>query len=73
MKYITPTFLIVILGSWLPQYWGPVIMMRGYAPENYPYIFGIRIMLVVIFVTLAVAVKIAWSKKRVIKREVAII
>ncbi len=70
MKYITPGFLIIILGSWLKQYWGPVILMQSVPAQNYAYILGIRIMLAVMFFVLALAVKVAWKKK---KRQVEII
>jgi NSS family neurotransmitter:Na+ symporter len=64
MKYITPTFLIVILGFWLYQNWGPVIMMEAVPEENVPYILGVRIMLAAVFVSLVVALKVAWKNKK---------
>jgi len=73
MKYITPTFLIVILAAWLYQNWGPVIMMEATPPENIPYILGIRVMLVVVFVTLSVALKIAWKNKKFPGHQVEVI
>lgn len=65
IRYITPSFLLIILGSWLIQYWKPVIMMQGYADDIKPYVFATRIMLICIFAGLAYLVKLAWSKRKI--------
>ncbi|MFZ5799775.1 MAG: sodium-dependent transporter [Candidatus Omnitrophota bacterium] len=63
IKYITPLFLFFILGSWLFQQWMPVIMMKDVAAENLPYILATRLGLALLFVVLAILVKIVWRKK----------
>jgi len=64
IKYITPTFLLFILGMWLTQEWLPFIMMKNVSPENQNYVLGTRLALITVFIALATMVKIAWSKKR---------
>lgn len=63
IKYVTPTFLLLIIGAWLWQDWLPIIMMQGVSSENLPYILGTRIGLVLLFIFLAVLVKLAWKKR----------
>lgn len=64
MKYITPLFLIFILIAWFYQQAIPILFMRGIEQSDKPYILGIRLMLLGIFFTLAVLVKIAWQKRK---------
>jgi neurotransmitter:Na+ symporter, NSS family len=64
IKYVTPTILLAILAAWTWQDGLPLLLMRGVAPENVPYIAGTRIMLVVVFLGLMLAVKFAWRKKK---------
>ena len=65
IKYITPLFLFLILGFWFYQEGAPVILMKGANPVDKPYILGIRIMLLGIFLILAILVKIAWRKRKI--------
>ncbi|MDD5005322.1 MAG: sodium-dependent transporter [Candidatus Omnitrophica bacterium] len=67
IKYVTPAFLLIILGWWFLKEWLPLIMMKGVASENRIYILGTRIMLLVLFILIAVLVKLAWKRKRVVK------
>ncbi len=64
IKYVTPLFLFTILGAWLWQEWLPIIFMKNVAPENQIYVLGTRLGLLMIFIVLAVLVKIAWRRKR---------
>lgn len=64
IKYITPSFLLFILGMWLWQDWLPLIAMKNVSAADRPYILATRIGLVVLFAILAVMVKIAWKNKR---------
>jgi len=64
IKYITPLFLLLILGFWLYQEGIPAILMKGADPGDKPYILGIRLMLLAIFISLAILVKIAWQKRK---------
>ncbi|MCX5711493.1 MAG: sodium:calcium symporter, partial [Candidatus Omnitrophica bacterium] len=64
IKYVTPLFLFFILGMWLWQEWLPVIFMRNVSRQNYIYILATRMGLILIFIILAILVKVAWSKKK---------
>ncbi len=62
-KYITPAFLLAILGYWFATDWWPVITMQNVPPENMPYILGMRLVLLAVLILLAVLVWIAWRKR----------
>ena len=64
IKYITPLFLILILIAWSYQQGIPILLMKGISQGDKPYILGIRIMLLVMFLVLAILVKIAWRKRK---------
>lgn len=64
IKYVTPAFLLAILGTWFYQQGLDTILMRGVPEENYFYVLGTRLMLVALFVALAVLVKIVWNRRR---------
>jgi SNF family Na+-dependent transporter len=63
IKYVTPVFLLFILGFWCWQEWTPLILLRNIPAENVPYIIGIRLMLVGLFAVLAILVWIVWRRK----------
>lgn len=67
IRYVTPAFLFFILGMWFIQEWWPVIIMKDVPSQNQIYVLGTRLGLILVFVVLAVLVKIAWAKKRRIK------
>lgn len=64
IKYITPLFLILILIAWFYQQGLPMLLMKGVSQSDKPYILGIRLMLIGMFLTLAILVKIAWKKRK---------
>jgi len=68
IKYITPLFLFVILGMWFMQEWLPIIMMKNVSGPDKPFIFGTRLGLLLIFIVLAVLVKIAWRRRKLGER-----
>jgi len=63
IKYVTPVFLLVILGSWFFKKGIPVILMKDVPVPDRPYIFGIRIILFIMLITLAALVRIAWRRR----------
>jgi len=65
IKYVTPAFLLFILGFWFWQEWTPVILLKKVPAENVPYIVGIRLMLVGLFVVLTFLVWHRWQNKKV--------
>lgn len=64
IRYITPLFLFFILGMWFWQEWLPIILMKNVSSADRIFILGTRIGLLLIFLTLAVLVKIAWKRRR---------
>lgn len=71
IKYVTPVFLLIILGTWFVQDWIPFIFMEGVPSENIPYVLGTRLGILAIFVLLCVLVWAAWRrKKRAAQKEI---
>jgi NSS family neurotransmitter:Na+ symporter len=64
IKYITPTFLLIILGHWFINDWLGIITMEGVPEENVPYILGMRIALLVTLVGIGVLVWLAWRRRK---------
>lgn len=64
IKYVTPLFLISILGFWFVQEGIPTIMMKNVAPADKVYVSAIRWLLVGIFTALAILVKVAWARRK---------
>jgi neurotransmitter:Na+ symporter, NSS family len=69
IKYVTPLFLIFILGFWFLQEGLPFIMLRGVDNALKPYVLGTRFGLAAMFTMLCVLVKIAWSRNRKSKQK----
>lgn len=65
IKYVTPVFLLIVLGAWFFQEWLPIIRMDNVPAENRVYIMATRAGLWLIFLILAVMVKIAWRKRKI--------
>ena len=53
IKYVTPSFLIIILGAWFFQEWLPIIRMDNVSDVDRPYIMATRVGLCLIFLILA--------------------
>jgi SNF family Na+-dependent transporter len=66
IKYVTPLFLFVILGSWFWQQGLPVILMHGVSAANRPFVLATRLGLVILFAAVAVLVRIAWKRKKAV-------
>ncbi|MFC1454348.1 sodium-dependent transporter [Verrucomicrobiota bacterium] len=64
IKYVTPLFLLFILGAWFWQEWAPIIFMKNVTPDCRPYIMATRLALLGLFIVLCVLVKIAWRRKK---------
>jgi len=65
IKYITPLFLISILVSYFWQKESrALIFMKNISLVSRPFILGTRLGLLLIFLTLAILVKVVWRRKR---------
>lgn len=62
IKYITPAYLLMIMIFWIYQEAIPTFMMEGVAPEDVPYRWAARGLMVFIFIALLIMVKIAWKR-----------
>ena len=64
IKYVTPLFLFIILGMWFWQEWIPIMSMKAVSAADRPFVMATRVFLSLLFIALAVMVKLAWNKKR---------
>ena len=64
IKYVTPVFLLLILGMWFWQEWIPIMSMKSVSEADRPFVMATRVFLSAIFILLAVLVKLAWNRKR---------
>lgn len=63
IKFITPAFLLLILGFWFYQKGIPFILLKDVPKGNIPFIIATRLMLVGFFVVLAYMVWRAWKRR----------
>ncbi len=65
MRYVTPLFLLVIMGSYILSESGRGrIMMENVPDADKPYILGTRLMLLGIVAVIVILVRNAWKKKQ---------
>jgi len=64
IKFVTPFFLILILGSWFFQEGIPTILLKNISDADKPYVWATRLGLLVLFLTLVILVKVAWKRRR---------
>jgi SNF family Na+-dependent transporter len=64
IKYVTPAFLLCILGFWLKQEWISTILLRNVPAENFWFIVGLRLMLLGFFVLLVFLVWKVWKRRK---------
>lgn len=63
IKYITPTFLFLILGFWLWQYGIKTFLLDGVPRENVPYVIATRFGLLLLFLVVAILVRKAYHRR----------
>lgn len=71
IKYVTPTFLLVLLGAWSWQQGVPTLLMHGVSEADKPFVLMTRLTLVGLLVLLAVLVNVAWRNRKTAKGETA--
>jgi len=69
MKYITPLILLVIMIWWFINEAIPILLLERADPENVPYIWGARILMLVILGLILFMIHIAWKNKELNKVE----
>jgi len=68
IKYITPLFLFFILGMWVKQEWLRKILMQDVSSADKIFVLATRLGLLIIFLILAILVKIAWARREKVKK-----
>ncbi len=61
MKYVTPLILFTLMIWWFVQSALPTLLLENAAPENVPYIWGARILMITVAVLIILMVKKAWE------------
>lgn len=64
MKFVTPVVLFGIMIWWFINDAIPILLLTNTPPENVPYVWGARLLLVGIYLGLALMVKKAWQLNR---------
>ena len=64
MKYITPVVLFVIMIWWFVNDALPILVLKNVNPQNVPYIWGARILMIVLMLGLFFLIKLAWDKNK---------
>ncbi|HAL45367.1 MAG: sodium:calcium symporter [Planctomycetes bacterium GWF2_42_9] len=63
IKYVTPMFLLGMMGFWFWQDWRDIISMKNVPAENRPYILATRLGLLALFGLLSYLVWHSWRKR----------
>lgn len=63
IKYVTPIYLLTMLGVWGYQQFIPVILMENVAPADRPYIWAARGMILLLWLGVALLVHRSWRKR----------
>lgn len=64
MKYITPLILTGIMIWWFVQNALPTLLLKNVTPKNVPYIWGARILMIVLFGGIIWLVNKAWNSRK---------
>jgi SNF family Na+-dependent transporter len=70
LTYVTPIYLLIMLGVWTYQDAVKEFLMKGKDPAHRPYLWGARVMIVALLLVMLLLIRKAWSKKKEQKAEV---
>jgi len=65
LTWITPFYLLVMLGVWTYQDAVKEFLMKGKDPAHRPYLWGARVMIVAVLLVVLLLIRRAWNKKNV--------
>jgi neurotransmitter:Na+ symporter, NSS family len=65
MKFVTPLVLITVMGWWFVNDAIPILLLTNAKPENIPYIWGARGLMILICLGLFFLVRTAWKQKEI--------
>lgn len=63
IRYVTPAYLLILLGTWSYQQFWPTIILKGAAPETKPYIWGTRALIVALWGLVVVLAAVAFRRR----------
>ena len=64
LKYITPVYLLAMLGYWFYTDAIKEFLMKGKPEANHPYLWGARILIVAVLLVVLILIRKAWNKKK---------
>ena len=64
IAYVTPAYLVFVLGFWLYDNAKTTISMAGIDPVNRPYVLAVRWLLIGLFVAMALSMRAALRRRR---------
>ncbi|HPW18213.1 MAG TPA: sodium-dependent transporter [Candidatus Aminicenantes bacterium] len=64
LTYVTPVYLLVLLGYWFYTDAIREFLMKDKAPANHPYLWGARVMIVGLLLAMCLLIRRAWNKKK---------
>jgi SNF family Na+-dependent transporter len=63
IKYVTPLFLLGLLGVWSYQQFWPFIAMKGVSPGDQPYQWAARLLILALWAVIAGLVAWVWQRR----------
>ncbi len=69
ITYVTPIYLLIMLGVWTYQDAVKEFLMKGKEPAHRPYLWGARVMIVALLLVMLLLIRKAWNKKKGAKTE----
>jgi NSS family neurotransmitter:Na+ symporter len=64
IKYVTPVYMLAVLGLWIYQYAIDELLMKGEEASHHPYLWAARGMLVIVTILAMWMVHLAWKKRK---------
>jgi len=64
VKYVTPVYLLILLGAWSYQQGIAKLLLRGLDAGEASYLWAARGMMVALLLTIAILIGVAWRRKR---------
>jgi len=64
LKYVTPVYMLVVLGAWTYQEAIAKFLMKGEEKSRHPYLWGARAMFIGLILLTILMVWLAWRKKK---------
>jgi neurotransmitter:Na+ symporter, NSS family len=64
LTYVTPIYLLVLLGYWFFTDAIKEFLMKDEDPVRHPYLWGARVMIVALLLVMLLLIRKAWNKKR---------